>query len=148
VRCSAAQLRWGEEKKVPPTSQGDRQLCCCTTDQPVHSPRLPPNPGEEEEPAAAAGRTSDGDATEADQAHAAVPRDHHRQVPVRSPLPLLAGFLFLFCRLINCPALVTYWGSQPLSGFRTGRTAGRSRTGICASTRTASASSRGGREAR
>lgn len=54
--------------------------------------------------------------------------------------PLLAFFLASFLvLLLNRPALF---------GFRPGRTAGRSRTGICSSTRTASASSRRVREAR
>jgi len=85
-------------------------------------------------------RISDGDATEANQAHAAVPRDHHRQILVRlSASPSLSlSVLFLFCWII----------ARRSFAFRPGRIAGRSRTGICASTRTASASSRRVRETR
>ena len=103
---------------TPSTTPGDRQLCCCTTDQPVHSASPSSEP-----------RRGRGTRRSRRRTHFRWRRHGSRSSsrcrPTRPPstssctlsTPLLAGFLFLFCRLINCPALVTYWGSQPVSGF-------------------------------
>ena len=117
-----------------------QQQQLCSVRLPSFSPRLLWAPAKARR--RRRGRTSDGNSSEADQAHPAVPRDRHRQIPVGFSFPSLSfcGFFFLFRWII-----IRCWFG---SGFRPGRKAGRSGTGICSSTRMASVSFRRTREAR
>lgn len=79
---------------IPKANQAG-QPACRTPSPSLLSPASSPTPSSGE--TARRRRTSDGDASEAHQTHPAVPRVHHRQIPVGFSFPSISFFGFVSC---------------------------------------------------